>query len=421
LLIAVIATCVTTGRGFWRNHKTGVAESDGSAVALSYPSRHKRLLLILSISIVIIASACPLLPSLNPNQSTVSVDVKYYDAWLAQMTQKTPVGAIYDAFNISGGDRPLYLLLIYSAKMITGLPLTTLNQDTMFFLAPFTVLSSYIFVATFWPRRQLEALAAMTGSFSFQVTVGLYAGLNANWLALSFGLLLLVAIYRYYQKTTPQNLLVAVGASLLVLLTHSYVSDLLTATLVLLLVFSAFIGWRSRQEGLRGDFVRGLIVVVVVTLLFELAGRLLLGFGGVPASYSVVQGSFGPRELLQLEDNLKLTFTAFFENLYENILIFGLAIFGIIALDLRRFQDRVVLSYLVVLIIPILFASSWIQVSAIFDAPYQVLDALGLWWLSQRMSKTSFILLVIFIILTGWNYLFQVATQLPISLTPKIF
>ncbi len=158
---------------------------------------HPRLILGISIIASIFLGFVPYRPDLNPNGSLVGIDTPLYAQWVNQMLQRPIFGAVGYAFvQASDGSRPLSLLFPYAISGLVGAPADLGMMLYPMFLGPLLAISSFVFVARGQGDERKAALASLMTSLSFQITVGLWAGFYANWLALAEAYFLLSAILK---------------------------------------------------------------------------------------------------------------------------------------------------------------------------------------------------------------------------------
>ncbi len=143
-----------------------------------------RLLLVLAVASAILLALVPYRPNLNPTMTPVGVDTHYYIEWLNQMLQLSPAGAFsYAIGTASYGSRPLILIPIYLV-VSTGVVSTIRAVEFLpAVLGPLVALSTFVFVREGQKSEKLAGVVSLLSVFSFNATVGMWAGFFANWLA----------------------------------------------------------------------------------------------------------------------------------------------------------------------------------------------------------------------------------------------
>jgi len=169
------------------------------------------------------------------NPGFPGVDVPHYTKWLKEMLNKNPVDALVYA---SENDRFLYLVLQYLCFSIYG----SSPEDFVTYSMP-VILTFLLMLSTFFlvraGRSLLHASTAMlVTAFSFQVTVGFYAGFFANWFALTFVYIFYGLLMRVLKgkNSSPFSLVLSGISSVAVLYTHPW-----TWILLVMIILSAYI------------------------------------------------------------------------------------------------------------------------------------------------------------------------------------
>ncbi|MCP8314044.1 MAG: hypothetical protein H3Z53_06695 [archaeon] len=147
--------------------------------------RNKILFLIL-VSLAITLSIFPYLPSINPTEKLVGVDVIAYSSWIEKMGNLSGIDEKI-GFAVGNG-RTLTILLLYAIQSI--------GSFWMAWVIYSIVASVLLSLTTFWLVRRttgsfkLGCLGGVFTSVSPQFSASFGGGFYANWLALSFMILL---------------------------------------------------------------------------------------------------------------------------------------------------------------------------------------------------------------------------------------
>lgn len=147
----------------------------------------------------------------NPRGLIATTDIVYYSKWLSEMAaSRDPIGF---AASISGGDRPLYLLLLYCIKVISGRDEWFASTVSGWIWAPLLTLSTWYMARELY-GVEVGKVAALITPMSHQAMAFIYGGFQANQLNLA---LIYLAIGLF-----AKPLLRRVIASALVLFASSY-------------------------------------------------------------------------------------------------------------------------------------------------------------------------------------------------------
>ena len=161
----------------------------------------------------------------------------------------------------SGERHGLYLLILYALISVTGLaPFDIVKASPMMLAASLSVLT-YFAVARFRRSRTEAFFAGFLSATTFPTTLGIFASIHANWLALSVALVtlsILISLGQSPKKTLWKALLVMLcGMALLIL--HPWTWGIVAlAALIAGLVFFAKKNWRMFAASL-GVLLSGLV------------------------------------------------------------------------------------------------------------------------------------------------------------------
>ena len=208
-----------------RSLDTRSSSADESAVL-----RHPRVLLIMAMAMGMLLGVLPYWPGLNPNGNVVGLDTPAYINWITQMLARPFPQAISYAFSqADSGFRPLPLILFYSIASL-GISAQQTVEFSPLVLGPLISLSSYHFVKSGSRNRGAAAISALVACFSFNVTVGIWAGYLANWLAMIMAYFFLAGFF-LFERLRRKTILVPLSLlSVALLLTHPWTWAMILAT-----------------------------------------------------------------------------------------------------------------------------------------------------------------------------------------------
>jgi len=253
---------------------------------------------------------------------------------------------------IRSSDRPLFLLLLFGLKYITGAtPLAVLTYTPL-------VISALLSLTTFALVKQatkdmlFASVAALFSVVSIQTAIGLGAAIFANWFALALMNLFFAVLLKAQMDRSTAAVIMAPVASFLVLLAHPYVWG---ASMVMVAIQVA--GMLLRRPSKFSEFKRDAVPLASVILLN--IAFVYLGSSYVPA----VQGSLssallrGQSALAAIDLSSAVTLLEwtidYAKNRLDVTMMVILSIVGILDVSLLPRQFRRVVGSM--MIVPIVF------------------------------------------------------------------
>src|SRR5207244_7277184 len=209
----------------------------------------------------------------------------YTTLFRSAMLQRSPEGAFaYALGSASFGSRPLLLIPIYLV-VVTGM-ITTVQAVEFLpaILGPLLALSIFLFVREGQQNERMAGVASLLSVFSFNVTVGMWAGFYANWLAVAEAYLFLALLLSFFRTATIFKFVILTALSLSMLLTHPWTGVLVLAVAA---VFVASL-WRDARKTV---LVKPVILFLAINILVDVAKSLF--FGGLAAAQDVSGGLSG--------------------------------------------------------------------------------------------------------------------------------
>jgi hypothetical protein len=161
-----------------------------------------------------------------------------------------------------------YLFALYLIERATNISSFTLIKYAPLIFAFAT--ASAVFFATLrggW-NLELSLITSVCVLLWLPTTLGIYAGLQANWVALLSWMLFLI-IYFAKREWTIRNYIVPGLLSLVIFVVHPWTWGVFIATLLV----TTLIAWRS---GLRKRCLHGLLAALIITVPVGIAGYALL-------------------------------------------------------------------------------------------------------------------------------------------------
>jgi len=323
----------------------------------------------------------------------VGVDTHTYHTLLSEMTDPEAARKIILEDEVAG-PKAVYFLLLYLIKTLTGLSAMAVVKITVWIPASLLAISTYLLVKHGARNDSLAALSSLLAILSFNTTASMFAGIYANWLALSFMMLSFALLMKASTQNSRKMLVASIVTSSLVLLTHAlswivFMSVLCShsATSVLALHF-----WKKAE--IRRDLLFSLSILLAngVFTLFVLGLSNLFSIN-LSAKLAVWYISHLPileaDSLSRFSIHLSLTLTEYIAGFLANPLIYFLAIVGALRGSYRRSFERLLHSWLMPTSIVIPLITSLDQWRILYSMPFQILAAIG----TFQLTRTAVLLL----------------------------
>jgi hypothetical protein len=351
-------------------------------------NKYVALGLLVSLAIAALVAYYPITHA--QGSTLVGVDAIDYCDSLEKMVREGPLLAL-------GRDRPVFNLLMYSVQRVTGLPPETVVLAMPVVLAICLSLVVFWFVKVGTKNELMALLASLFSSFSFQMTVGVFAYFAANWLAIIESFLLFIFLLKSFEAKNSRSYGVAsalVGMTLL--LTFPYMWDVVMAILVF------YLAWMFMKRNPERTETVFLAFLLASNAAFYAAYSLTPFGGGVgnAAGARPVFSSISVSNFFNLQNGLASTVQAYVGGLLGNPLLLILAVVGVFAMfDFKKNYNRMMLLWTVIPSLALLVvAPDPYYYRFIYVVPLQVQAAAGLCWTVTKlenmrsrldMSKTS--------------------------------
>jgi hypothetical protein len=367
-----------------------------------------RLLLGLAVVIAVLLGLVPYRPELNPAMTPVGVDAHYYIEWVNAMLQRSPEGAFsYALGSASFGSRPLLLIPIYLV-VVTGM-ITTVQAVEFLpaVLGPLLALSIFLFVREGQQNEKMAGVASLLSVFSFDVTVGMWAGFYANWLAVAEAYLFLALLLSFFRTATLSKFVILTALSLSMLLTHPWTGVMVLAVAAVFVVSV----WRDARKTV---LVKPVLLFLAINIAVDVAKSLF--FGGLAAAQDVSGGLSGASvsETLVFWPNIISALFVYFDGLLSNAILLGLSLIAMLYIGFRDKFERLLTSWVVIgsLLFPLFDGGG--QARFVYDLPFPVLTSIGLLILIRPVwNKTLHSnLALLLVLLLSANYALMAATNL---------
>jgi hypothetical protein len=327
-----------------------------------------------------------------------------------------------------------YLLLLFLLRSMTGW------TDWQVVIVGPCVLAVFFTGATFLAVNQMtgnpliSAAASLTAATWLHTTIGLFAGIYANWLAMSFLILFLYFLKKTLTTFSPVSLAATILSSYGAALAHAWTWGILTASAFvgLMLTLRRVADQQPGKTKKRNERVIYGTVLVASTLPVAALALVLQGLNaGLQSGMSIVSGMNATR-LGVLLYAVGFTITHYVGGLLSYPLPLVLSALGVIYLARSNPQTaRMLLPWLVVTSIATVLLSPWYQWRLFYVVPFELFAIFGVSgilvtvdWVARRTGVTEALhnhivlvkcLLIALIALDSINYALIGASMLPLA------
>jgi hypothetical protein len=395
------------------------------------PGRNTRLVSLLLLLLALVVSV---LVAFSPYASASAsmlrgVDTRYYYVALSSIHSFADFPTIFRV-NYTA----LCLLFFYAMEVFTGWDPYLVMIAGPAALAALLVIVSYLFILGVTRNWLAAGFSSMLAAASFQVTVGLYAGIFANFLAVSF---VLLVFYFLSTPFTKFRAILMILASYAVLLAHVWTWGIMMGAVGVSAIFNGLLWLGDRKaSALKGSIVAHSVLLLCGSLpvmMAYLGSYLSLPSPGIAASLgNVLQievGSMSIARLGGIMPSLSATLTRFVGAIFAYPLTLALTIVGLIFLaktNVRAIGPVVGLS--AVTSVSILLVDLSYQWRVLYLIPFQALAAVGVMallgaveWVAARVGidpttrsvRLAEALLVGVILIDSVNYALSAVAYLP--------
>jgi len=355
--------------------------SSGSVWPILLAKYGPKLLLFLSLLLSVFLVYYPYFYQ----ERLMSVDTaRFYYPKLREMNDWDSVRPV-----LIGEARAPYVLLLFCLKMATGLDPLFIVKIGPALPAILLALSSYIFLRVIAKDEWLAAVGSMLSAFSIHTTVGMFAGIFTNWLAMSEVML----FFTFFLKGSEAGFrsrwtAAAILMGFLLLFTHGWTwGVVMAATMAYILL--TFLRWRinaARRPELRREFIFAVLVLAfcIAPILLVFSALPLIpssvgAIGAVSSGYKEVLGSMSLSFLENVWNVLVFTIMYYVGGFFGNPLIYLLGFLGAFRLlRVRNCSSRILFSWLALVSIGSVLVDSWYQWRLLYLLPFQVFALFGL-------------------------------------------
>jgi hypothetical protein len=184
---------------------------------------------------------------------------------------------------------------------------------------------------------------------------------------------------RYLKRPEKANVLIFSSLLILLLFSHAY-----TWT-IFVLVIGIFLGIVSKLKIFRRRSAAILFVVIFISVAIDITRVGITGTTGAFESDSALalsQGA-GLDEFRKRWSNLTETIWTYYGGLMSSFIMYSLAIYWLIRSNIREVQSIFIMTFLSIGILPIVFSGWVIQSRVLYDIPFQIPAAIGIYFMTK--------------------------------------
>jgi hypothetical protein len=283
-------------------------------------------------------------------------------------------------------------------------------------------ISSFYLTRTLTRNDFIAIISAFLGLFSIATTVGIFAGVYANWLALGLVLLFWTFLLKVWQNPSRSLILITIITSFLILITHPWTWAIILASLATYLMFN-IIFHRSDNNNNPQKMTTNKSALIILGINFVLLVILLAAFssGEFIRLSTEVLAAMNTKYLTQFLGVITYSLRFYVGGFLANTIIITLCILGLLTIkNLKKQFYRLFISLLVVAFIPLLLLDSWWQWRLLYMIPYNIPATLFIFYALEASKKSgiryaviSTILFSMIIVLSSFNYALRCLNYIP--------
>jgi hypothetical protein len=349
------------------------------------------IFVLFSISLALI----PHLPTINKDNKQIGVDSSFYVNYMNRLQHSQNLqDFIQSAFiEVGRGDRPLTLILLFILTTIINAPALDIFEHLPVILGPSLVIVVYFLTRELTSNETTSLFAAfLTGIGYYQISIGIYGGLYANWIGLIVGYSSLVFFFRFLKTSSKTWLFIFFILLLTALFCHAY-----TWT-ILIIAMGAFLGVSFIFKSYPRKRIILVLLVILSSVVIDVVKTTLVESvqsahtGGIKSVIVLSQTSVQLKELALAWHTFVYATQYQFGSILPNFIVLGLVLYWVIRSNLRIQFNMFIAVFLTMGIGP-LFLGDWVVQSRLFyDIPFQIPAAIALTYISRQKNANTILL-----------------------------
>lgn len=378
----------------------------------SFFSKQTSLLILLaSILFIFFLMQIPYSITLNPNQKYISTDEHDYLQRLEKL-DRTGSSLIAKEIFVANGERPLFILLLYSLKILFPF----LSNLEVLRLVPYLiwagfVASVYFVTLKLTGNRDVAVLSAAFSSLSSQPLVMIYGGFFANFVALSVAYPIFLCLSRIWKNGLGVITIVYAVALLTILLfTHVYTWTWMIGVLIIFGIVSVVAERKTQDRRLLLRKVVAITVIILSSVLIDYTKVTTLGsVGGLERDIAIAGESISYQQFFSRWNNLAYAFSTYLGGFIISIVFLLFTVYWSIKFKHDTILDRIILSTIYLLSFIFLFGDFVLQTRLFLNIPIGIIIGLVIYskiLQSKNLSRRNAVLMVVAVVIFSVHYLY---------------
>lgn len=349
----------------------------------------------------------PYLPALNPTSYLVSVDIRYYDAWL-DSARDGGISALF-VQGTSPGDRPFSLIVLYVVSSVIQSRELVLQFAPVIFAPAFSI-ATYLLVREGLRSERYALLSAILAIASYTTLVGVYAGLYANWMANIVGIFVFFFLIRYIKRGKSFDFMLFAIFSTVVFFFHTFAGYFFMTSVGMFLILSLVF-----RSGISRRNMALIAITVAIAFAINYSKSII-----VETPDSISEAQLLLSTTTSIENFASRWFTLNFVmklhegGIFGNTVMLGLAAIWAITVNLKNHFERLCFAPLPFVAFLFLFGDITLQGRLLYVLPVMLYATMGIFRLFNifNMSPRNKIILVSLLGTFFFNYLMRTLSNL---------
>ncbi|MBS7655950.1 hypothetical protein KEJ50_05570 [Candidatus Bathyarchaeota archaeon] len=338
----------------------------------------------------------------------IGVDAQWYFKALNQIKNFKSLSLMF-----THEPRSFYLSILWFISILTASKETAVKFGPIF-LSIIHIIAVFAFIYAVTKDNFLSGLSSFLAAFSFQATVGMYAGIYANWFSLSTAVLSLAFLIKAF-KEKFKFIIPSIVFSIISMLSHPWTGIIIFSILIVYglinLGYSAIKKFKERLKEVLCVLSLIAVNIALIAIAFIKSSGLSISLQAGSQILQSIKLSNAFTFLENFRFSLKFYVGGFF--IAPIIYLIGLTAAPII------FKEKILLklfaSWFIVTFFLLVFSDLWLKWRILYLMPFQILSCLGYIYLMKIFNKALLlkITLTTALFLQLFNYTLQCMLFIP--------